>query len=136
MKDVWSTFWPVRSVKCGRLGRILTSSPLDGTVIYKIDFRKHDQGATCMEQHLFNHLYTSSHYGMQSPPKWGREGKIFWRKSIREGRKMLILERGGFCYCRVNFSRVGPENFWEKRKKYIILVQKQLCYVLKGFNMH
>ena len=30
---------------------------------YKSDLRKHDQGATCMQQHLFNHFWTSGHCG-------------------------------------------------------------------------
>ena len=30
---------------------------------YKSDSRKHDQGATCMQQHLFNHLCASGHSG-------------------------------------------------------------------------
>ena len=30
---------------------------------YKSDSRKHGQGATCMQQHLFNHFYTSSRCG-------------------------------------------------------------------------
>ena len=30
---------------------------------YKSDLRKHDQGAKCMQQDLFNHFCTSSHCG-------------------------------------------------------------------------
>ena len=30
---------------------------------YKRDSRKYDQGATCMQQQLFNHFRTSSHCG-------------------------------------------------------------------------
>ena len=31
--------------------------------IYKSDWRKHGQKATCMQQHLFNHSCTSGHCG-------------------------------------------------------------------------
>ena len=62
MKHVWSTFWPVISVKCSILGRLLTISGQDGTIT-NCDSRKHGQGATCMQQHLFNHFCTVGHCG-------------------------------------------------------------------------
>ena len=59
LKDVWSTCGPVISVKYSMLGRLFQSKWNN----YNRDLRKDGQGATCVQQHLFNHFCTSDYCG-------------------------------------------------------------------------
>ena len=62
MKDVWFTFCLVIKCKMQSVGQTIDQfwSRWNN---YKSDWRKHSQGATCMQQHFFNHFCTSGHCG-------------------------------------------------------------------------
>ena len=59
---------------------------------YKSDLRKHGQGATCMQQHLFNHFCTSGHWGFfedasltfidKADPSDPLEREDYWRSTL------------------------------------------------------
>ena len=58
---------------------------------YKSDSRKHVQGATCMQQHLFNHFCTSGHCGFlvsltfidKTDPSDPLKKEDYWRTTLK-----------------------------------------------------
>ena len=60
---------------------------------YKSDSRKHGQGATCMQQHLFNHFCTSGHCGFledvsltfidKTDPSDPLKREDYWRSTLK-----------------------------------------------------
>ena len=60
---------------------------------YKSDSRKHVQGATCMQQHLFNHFCTSGHCGFledvsltfidKTDPSDPLKREDYWRSTLK-----------------------------------------------------
>ena len=59
----------------------------------KSDFRKHGQGATCMQQHLFNHFCTTGHCGFfedvsltfieKTDPSDPLKREDYWRSTVK-----------------------------------------------------
>ena len=60
---------------------------------YKSDSRKHEQGAICMQQHLFNHFCTSGHCGFlddvsltftnKTDPSDLLKREDYWRRTLK-----------------------------------------------------
>ena len=105
MKDVWSTFWLIVSVKCSMLGRLFTNSGLYSIwKNFKSDSRKHGQKPTCMDQHLLNHFCISDHRGFLQDDSLTFVYKLtkliplktkeYWRSTLRQWYHLgLILKK-------------------------------------------